>query len=281
MTQGGQRIRNKRKHAKGFLYVLKRITKIIIKLGLRDYFIRFFSLLFYVFFKGQNNLIIIGKKNLPKKGAYLVVGNHSSTADAGLILAVLNGLFGRRFYYIAHAKDFKYDNFQRYFHMLLEGRPRIGTGASLVNYMAKKLLEGKVVVIPPEGMYNRNGKIMQGYTGVTRVYYNANYKSKVPIPIVPIVSIGADKAYPTTPDKNGKFHIYKKGIIGRIGKPFFLQKISFDELAKMGNSERYVFFRKQTDYIMNRIAELALQKEGVVESWILKGKSRGKERKYE
>jgi len=269
----------KSKHAKGWLYVLKRLTRIFIKLGMRDYLIRLFSLILYLFFKIQNNLKIIGKENLPKKVAYLVVGNHSSIADAGLILAVLNGLFGRRFYYISHARDFKKDNFQRYFHLLLEGKPRIGSGESLVKYMVNKLLEGKVVVIAPEGMYNKDGKIMKGYTGAARVFYYANQKSKVPIPIVPVASIGAHNAYPTTPDKNGKFHIYRKGIIGRIGKPFFLTRINPKKISELNEDELYKIFKEDTDYIMKKIANLALQKEGVVNSWI-KGKNNSKQKRY-
>lgn len=263
--------KEERKHPKGFFYVFKRITKIFIDLGLRNLFIRGISLLFFVYFKIKNNIKIYGRENLPKSGPCILVGNHSSVADALLLIAVFCGLEGKRFKYIAHAKDFEKDNAQRYFHMLFGGKPRKGKGADLVKYMAQELLKGNVVAIPPEGMYNRDNKIMKGYTGTARIYHLANKYSKKPIPIVPLVSIGAGLAYPTTPGPEGKYYSHKIGIIGRYGKPFYLPKL--DKVT-------HEVLQQHTDLIMEKISKLALQKEGPVDSWILADKKRGIERHY-
>lgn len=260
-----------KKHPNGFFYVFKKITKLFIDLGLRNLFIRGISLIFLIYFKGKNNIKVYGRKYLPKSGPYILVGNHSSVADALLLIAVFCGLEGRTFKYIAHEKDFQKDNAQRYFHMLFGGKPRKGRGVDLVKYMAQELLKGNVVAIPPEGMYNRENKIMKGYTGTARVYHLANRYCKTPIPIVPLVSIGAGLAYPTSPGSDGKYHSHKIGIIGRYGKPFYLPR---------RDNITHEALHQQTDLIMEKISKLALQKEGPVESWILAEKERGVKRNY-
>jgi 1-acyl-sn-glycerol-3-phosphate acyltransferase len=264
-------LKDKRRHPKGFFYVFKRITKIFIDLGIRQVFIRGVSLAFYLYFKIRNNLKVYGRENLPKSGPYLLVGNHSSVADALLLIAVFCGIEGKIFKYIAHAKDFKRDDSQRYFHMLFGGKPRRGKGEDLVKYMAQELLKGNVVAIPPEGMYNKDNKIMKGYTGTARIYHLANKYAKQPIPIVPLVSIGAGLAYPTELGPNGKFQYHKIGIIGRYGKPFYLPKTE---------TLTHEILQHQTDFIMEKIANLALQKEGPVDSWILAEKNRNVKRTY-
>lgn len=235
-----------KKHPNGFFYGFKKITKLFIDLGLRNLFIRGISLIFLIYFKGKNNIKVYGRKYLPKSGPYILVGNHSSVADALLLIAVFCGLEGRTFKYIAHEKDFQKDNAQRYFHMLFGGKPRKGRGVDLVKYMAQELLKGNVVAIPPEGMYNRENKIMKGY-------------------------IGAGLAYPTSPGSDGKYHSHKIRIIGRYGKPFYLPRL--DNIT-------HEALHQQTDLIMEKISKLALQKEGPVESWILAEKERGVKRNY-
>ncbi|MBD3353717.1 MAG: hypothetical protein GF364_19690 [Candidatus Lokiarchaeota archaeon] len=264
-------VKTKKKNATGFLYVLKRVTKIFINLGLKDHYIRFFSLIWWLYFKIKNNIKIVGKENVPKTGPYILAGNHSSGADALLLVAVFCGLLNKRFKYIADNRDFKKDNIQRYFHMLYGGQPKIGKGAQLVDWMVDQLNKGHILAIAPEGMYNKNGKIMKAYTGITRVYHKINKLQKQPVPIIPLVSIGAHEAYPTSYEKDGSYRSKKSGIIGRFGKPIYLDNM--EEL----NAD---ILRDQTDYIMERIASLALQKEGPVDSWILAERDRSKKRYY-
>ncbi|MHA1819846.1 MAG: lysophospholipid acyltransferase family protein [Promethearchaeota archaeon] len=260
-------------NAKGTFYVLKRITRVVIKLGLRDYFIRFFCLGAWLFLKIQNNIKIINSKNIPKKGPFIIVGNHSSPIDALIGVAYIGGIRGRRIYYIANSRDWRKDDIQRYFHELFEGIPRIGSGEELVKVLAGKLIQGKIVGIPPEGMYNK-GKIMKGYTGVVRIYHLANLMSKKEIPIIPVAIIGAHVAYPPNVDKDGKYRIKRSGILINVGKPIKLPPINdYDAL-------NYDLLRKETDYIMGVVARLAHQKEGPVESWILKQKQRRNSRQY-
>jgi 1-acyl-sn-glycerol-3-phosphate acyltransferase len=217
----------------------------------------------YLVFKLRNNFMIVGRKNIPKNKQFLLVGNHSSPTDAYLVAGALTGRLFMRFWYVANA-SWRFDDpfFSRL--MRLSGAiPRRGSGAEVVQKMVKILIDPKRrrVAIPPEGTFNMRGKIMHGFTGVARVYYEANKVYR--IPILPVVSIGAADAYPAERDPDGGYHPNRKGIIGCIGKPFHLPR------PPAGVVDRE-FLRIQTDFIMERLRRLAMQKEPLADNETLK-----------
>jgi 1-acyl-sn-glycerol-3-phosphate acyltransferase len=214
------------------------------------------------------NTNYLPSRNRPR---YIIAGNHASGADAYLILAIMTGRYWRRVYAVAHERSFRDDTFEKLFLMTLEMIPRIGRGQELINKMADYLLKNRTIVIPPEGM--TSNKVMKGYTGVMRLYWLVNHQLNLPyrIPIIPIVSIGANKAYPITFGEDGKYHPKKTGIIARFGKPIYY------EIPEHPSKE---WFRQKTDELMDHIAVLALQKEGAIESWKLKQFERQKSREY-
>ncbi|MHA1697861.1 MAG: hypothetical protein ACTSWN_03360, partial [Promethearchaeota archaeon] len=59
-----------------------------------------FGITMFLFFKIKNNLKIVGIKNIPRNKNFIIVGNHSSVADAYLLLAGLVGRLMLPFYYI-------------------------------------------------------------------------------------------------------------------------------------------------------------------------------------
>nr|MDO8111664.1 lysophospholipid acyltransferase family protein [Candidatus Sigynarchaeota archaeon] len=217
----------------------------------------------YLFFKICNNFSIVGKKYIPKNKNFLLVGNHSSAADAYLLSAALTGRFCMQFWYMANA-SWRFDDpfFSRL--MRLSGAlPRRGAGAEIVKKMVKVIVDPKRrrVAIPPEGTFNTGGKIMHGFTGVVRVYHEANKRFR--IPILPVVSIGAAEAYPAEKKPNEPYLPKKRhGIIGRIGKPFYLPR------PASGIMDRD-FLRTQTDFIIERLRRLAMQKEPLAENAVL------------
>ena len=226
------------------------------------------SFSYYIYFKIRNNAKYIGAEYLPKRGPFILIGNHSSGADAYLGLSVVFGRLGRKFVSVAHEKSFKKDTFERALLLALDMIPRIGTGDQILKRQAKVLLSHKIIASVPEGMLN-NGKIMKAYTGTTRLYYYVNSHPKIDCPIVPLVSIGAFEAYPPYRDENGKYHPKRTGIIGRFGKPFHLPPIP-------EGVDKKAFYREQTDYMMNILCDLALQKEGVIDSWKIDSIDHGK-----
>jgi 1-acyl-sn-glycerol-3-phosphate acyltransferase len=253
---------------------LKHFIRILRKTHLLGGFIQLFGTGMWIFFKGKNNVKFVGSKYLPPRNRprMILAGNHSSGADAYLLLALFTGRFFRRFYAVAHERSFRKETVEKIMLEAFDMIPRVGTGQQLVDEMCKRLLANKTIAIPPEGMTSK--KVMKGYTGVMRLYWKANKAIKDPklkIPIIPIVSIGANEAYPVSYGEDGKYHPKKIGIIGRFGKPIHY---------KLPDNPDKSWFREKTDELMDHIAKLTLQKEGVIESWKQQSLKRKKPREY-
>lgn len=233
------------------------------KLHAERFFLWILGFIYYLRFILQNNFKIVGIKNIPKNKNFLLVGNHSSVADAYLLLAGLVGRLRMPFWYVTKVDKRHNDALFSRLLRLSGGIPRQGTGEQIVDAMVEVLVDPgrRRVAIPPEGMYNKDGRVMRGFTGVIRVYHKANETFK--IPILPVVTIGAAEAYPTTPDPDGKFRPRKhKGIIGRIGKPFHLPKPAGGKMTRE-------LLREQVDHVMDVIRRYALQEEPVDDNWKL------------
>ncbi len=243
------------------------------KLRLTKLFIHLVCFGYYLYFKIRNNLKAINTQYLPPRNRprYILAGNHSSGVDAQLLLALLTGRYFRRFYAVVHEKEFRNDSVDKLLLETFDMIPRVGTGPQIIRKMAEYIYQNKTIAIPPEGM--TSNKVMKGYTGVMRLYYKVNKFFDDPkIPIIPIVSIGANEAYPISYGDDGKYHPKKKGIIGRFGAPIYYP------IPKNPDKE---WFREKTDDLMDHIARLALQKGGAIESWKLKKLKSHKKREYQ
>ncbi len=216
--------------------------------------VQILGLLYYTYFKIKHAFSIQGKKNLPK-GAFILVGHHSSVADAYIAMSAFSRL-GKRIHALVHDKEWR-DPRQRFFIELLELIPRIWSGDTLVKIMTKFFLEkGKIVGITPEGMYNRGKKVMKGHTGVARLYFYAN-RNGPKYPIVPVASLGASQSYPPIIDGHETVKKSRCKITGIIGEPFHL------EIPKEINHE---VLEESTNYIMQRVASLIGQ-NSLAENW--------------
>ncbi len=212
------------------------------------------GLLFFTYFKMKNAFSVEGKKNVPK-GAFILVGHHSSVADVYLGMSAFARL-GRHIHGLVHDKEW-HDPKQRFFIELAELIPRIWSGDTLVKIMTRFFLEqGKIVGITPEGMYNYGKKVMRGYTGVARLYFYAN-RDGPKYPIVPVASLGASQAYPPQIDGRETIKKHRCKITGIIGEPFHLEKPK--EISREVLDE-------STDFIMQRVARLIGQ-ETLADNW--------------
>jgi 1-acyl-sn-glycerol-3-phosphate acyltransferase len=254
------------------LEILKRLFKICFKLHLLHILLHIFMFGYFIYFKIKNNLQVVGAENLPAKNRepFIAAINHSSGADAYFGLALIGGRYGRWGSFVAHERSFQKDTLEKWFLLALGGIPRIGSGQRVINRMAYWLCRNRNIYIVPEGMYST--KVMRGYTGIMRVYWLANHlrakhgHGEKSVPIMPVAAIGASKAYPAEMGADGKYHPQKGGVVIHVGKP-----ITFD-LPEKATKEWY---REKTDEVMNIIAKLALQKEGVIDSWKLKSLQEG------
>ena len=260
----------------GLLHFVKSFLNTLRRLRLLNFFMWNASLGLYTVFKIRNNIKIVGAENIPKKKPYIMIMNHSSGADAYLALAVVFGRLRRKFITVANERSFKKDTIERAFLLALDTIPRLGTGDQIMKKLAEVICNNQIVGMVPEGMLN-DGKIMKAYTGTARLFHYVNAHPKITCPLVPVATIGAFEAYPPYREPDGSYKPKRTGIIMRFGKPFFLPEIPKDT-SRLDKKEA---FREQTDDLMNVICDLALQTEGVVDSWKINSVSDGKtERKY-
>jgi 1-acyl-sn-glycerol-3-phosphate acyltransferase len=218
---------------------------------------------YFLYFRIKNNLKTVGDRYLPSRNRepVIIAINHSSGADAYIGLATIGGKALRWGSFVAHEKSFRKDTFEKWLLLAFGAIPRIGSGQRVINRMVYWLCRNRNIYIVPEGM--TSDKVMRGYTGIMRVYYLANKimaKHGRRVGIMPVATIGANKCYPITVGPDGKYHPQKGGIILRVGPP-----IHFD----LPESPTKDWFREKTDLVMNRIAWLARQREGIIDSWKL------------
>ncbi|MBN2151232.1 MAG: 1-acyl-sn-glycerol-3-phosphate acyltransferase [Candidatus Lokiarchaeota archaeon] len=164
---------------------------------------RFVTLLFhkamYWFFKARNRLEVLGSGRLREAiragGPFMVVANHSGTADVALQQSILahhdvisfafingEGFIARTFPVVAATLHFA------------EYIPRMGAGKQSVGRVVKRLVAGDRVVYFPEGSFDF-GLVWHGYTGVARIALEYRKATGRPLRLVPACTIGMHEAY--------------------------------------------------------------------------------------
>lgn len=198
---------------------------------------------FLLFFKVYLNFKVIGRENVPKKGAFIFASNHSSYLDP-IILGVsvyrtLNymaqeDLFDRPFlgWALRRVRSFPVRREENDFRAVRES--------------FKKLNGGRPLVIFPEGARSKDGTLKQAKAGIGFI------AAKARVPVVPAYIKGAFDALPRGVDtlKRHPVTIY-------IGEPVKFDERYFDTKGKE-------MYQAMSDDIMRRIAELSPQANCVV-----------------
>ncbi len=197
----------KRRHP---IYVIGRILAIPI-----------FKLLF--FYK------VNGKKNLPKKGAYIVCSNHLSNYDP-VILALTQK---RQIYYMAKAELFE----NKFFSWLIRklGAFPVTRGAGdgkAINEAEEVIKDGRLLGIFIEGTRSKTGEFLRPKSGAATIAQQMN------VPVIPVC---------ITP-KNKKVKLFQKLTVS-WGKPLSPEELGF----KNGTGEE---FRNASRKIMAEIKKL-------------------------
>ena len=174
-----------------------------------------------------------GRENIPRQGTLIVVANHLSLIDPPLVDSIL----GRRAAFMAK---------EELFHSRIAGYIMGGLGAFPVNkgrpdrralHRAMQVLaDGQALVIFPEGMRSKSGRLGLAFPGAALVALRSG------APLVPIGISGTEGI-------KGLSWLWRRPkITVAIGKTFTLPpisgKLTGDGLARL------------TDVIMVRIAEL-------------------------
>ena len=163
-----------------------------------------------IIFKLIFRLKIIGSKNIPKTGSFVIVANHSSLLDGFVLISSVKP----KVTFMSAAHLFKIP----FVGNILRGVGAIpvqgkGSDIKLIKEAMKVLQAGGVLGIFPEG------RIVNEKDGFSAKAGAAYLAIKADVPIIPMAIKGADKALPA----GAKFPKLNK-IEVKIGKPIFSSK---------------------------------------------------------
>ena len=177
------------------------------------YLLRFIvSLLSSLFLNRQ----VLGKENMPKDTACIIVANHVNLLDS----PILGVSLGRKVYFMAkeelfHSRVFGWMAYQFGAFSVAKGRLNRRAGRRALELLAN----GQTLIIYPEGRRSDDGKLGQGYSGAALLAVKSG------VSIVPVGISGTKQLV-------GKKWFFKRPKITlNIGQPFTLAA-SHDKLSK-------------------------------------------------
>jgi cytidylate kinase len=177
------------------------------------------------------------------KGAFIVAGNHASSADPVFIGAFLNARLGRAVNWLGK-RELVETPVVGPFMRMVPIHPVSREGADLdAFHTAVRILEsGNILAIFPEGTRSRDGTLqpVREGAGVLAIRSGA--------PVMPVAVIDSDLAWP----KGQLLPRFGRHVTVRWGKPF---KVA-DEIPGLASMPRRQANATATELIMTRIAEL-------------------------
>ena len=182
---------------------------------------------------------VVGRKNIPKKGAAILASNHLSALDH-LVLPMATR---RPIVNISKVEHFESGPVKAWFfrkwHIIPVQRGKGDTAA--MDAARAALRDGRLFCIYPEGTRSRDGKLHKGHTGVARLALEMH------VPVIPCGMIGTFEAKP----KGGKTKWFSK-TAAVIGPP-----LHFQQYWDMQDDKEVI--RKVTDEVMLAIAKVSGQ----------------------
>lgn len=196
------------------------------------FLIRITSLIFFKLYLGFR---VYGRKNIPKKGAFILAANHASYLDPLLLAAS----FHRTLYFITRDKVLKAGLIGwilKYANTIPVKRH--GRDMKAIKDALSVLSRGRALAVFPEGTRSKNREFKKAKPGIGFLASKAN------VPVVPAYIEGSFDAQP-----RGIKTLKRHPVKVYIGKP-----IDFSgEFAKSHNAELY---QNISDGIMRHIAAL-------------------------
>lgn len=165
---------------------------------------------------------VVGKGNVPRHSACIVVANHVNLLDS----PILGVSLGRKVYFMAKEELFHSPTIgwlAKQFGAFPVAKGRINRHAG--RRALELLASGQTLIIFPEGGRSKEGKLGQAYSGAALLAVRSG------VPIVPVGIIG-------TGQLKGKWWVFRRPKITlNIGQPFtlsaFHDKFSKEEIARM------------------------------------------------
>ena len=202
-----------------------------------------------IFYKIYHRMEIQGTENIPKGGPIFYI-NHPKKID--VVMSFL-GAFGKPVGAFTDVGEGISADILEMFGFV----PRLGHGKHMVEKMIRQiLLQNRYFVIWPEGTPDKGVGIMQGFSGIVRVYATINSEKNI-IPFCPVIT---QISYPKIPKKKGiKRKLLKNvppKIIYRYLEPFFIKREWLKPPEKGGKTRRKIM-----DFMMRKIARKFGQKK--------------------
>src|SRR5665213_2389379 len=188
---------------------------------------------------------IVGRENIPKRGAVIFAGNHHSFIDSVFLPVVLDRhisfLAKSDYCHLGGFKGFLSKTFFKGTGMLPIDRSGGKASEAALNTGLAVLARGEQLGIYPEGTRSPDGRMYRGRTGVARMILEAD------VPVVPVAMIDTEKVLPA-----GR-RIPKVRRIGIV----FGEPLDFSRFHGL-ESDRFVL-RSITDEIMYELNRLSGQ----------------------
>lgn len=152
----------------------------------RNLFYRLSALIIRLVLRINGGLDVKGKDNTLVDGGVIVASNHISYLDPPLIAAVLP----RRATFMARKGLFNIPLLGLFIRHYAFPVDREKTLPSTIKEAVKRLKNGELLVIFPEGRRSKTGELLEGKPGIGMI------ASLSKVPIVPTLIIGSNKALP-------------------------------------------------------------------------------------
>jgi len=197
---------------------------------------QFVHLLVHILIRLVARVRVEGWDRVPKSGSFIVVANHIGRLDAMLVYYFLD----RKDIIMIVAEKYRKSAFWRFFVKQVDGIfiDRYQADYSAMRQVLKRLQQGGVLGMTPEGTRSKDGKMHQGRSGT------AYLGAKTGVLMVPVGNDGSDDSELVRRLKR----LRKLDVTLRVGEPF--------RLPPLVARQREAQLNEYTEDIMCRIAAL-------------------------
>ncbi len=196
------------------------------------------------FFRGIITLIIkltckvtlVGLENIPAEGGGIIAANHIGRLDAVLVYAFVP----RKDILLTPAEKYSRIAVFRWGAKSLNAifLDRFTTDFTTIRAILKRLKQGDLMVVAPEGTRSKNESLIEGQPGT------AYFAMKTGVPIIPVGLSGTEDRLIMEAIRK----LRRSEVAIRIGRPFHLRPLE--------NQDRDEYLKESTDEIMCQIAAL-------------------------
>jgi 1-acyl-sn-glycerol-3-phosphate acyltransferase len=199
----------------------------------QGFFYRFCVLIIQFILYINGGLSAKGTENIPLEGGVIIASNHISYLDPPL----LSGVLPRRATFMARRGLFKIPVLGWFINLFSFPVDRERTLPSSIKEAIKRVKNGELLVMFPEGRRSETGKLLEGKRGIGTI---ASFGR---VPVIPAFITGSDKALPP-----GATWLRRVKISVIFGKPVSVAQIE---------GEGHVLYNNISQKIMSEIKELS------------------------